>query len=1516
MVLQHPFNFKRMQKSIQSCLLFLLLACAGNIKAVAQSADYASSKEKIYIQTSHVFFKPGEQVYFKLYLVDAKDQRPSHQSSVAYVEILNPSGNVISKMNYKVENGYTEGSFDFGYDAVGGIYRIRAFTTWMQNEKESKYFVKDITLQKVIAPRVLMKLDFPKKGYGPGDEVTAEYSIRNLNDQPIRNYEAKFSVSIAGKVIETTKFQTDHEGRAKIKFNLPRDLSSNDGLLNILINYDSYTESISRSIPIVLNRIDLQFMPEGGTLVEGLPTFIAFKALNENGKAADIKGEVWDNNGNKVSSFESFHFGMGKFSFTPQKGKAYTVRVTSPVNITQQYKLPAASANGVIMNILRKNDRIVARLTSNLEARISLAGATKNVEYFRKEFMLKAGDQEIEIDPSKFPTGIARFTIYNEAGLPVAERICFLNEEKLLQVKITMNKQKYLPREKVTMTVQTLDEQGKPVPSNLSLAVMDDKLWSLADDKQDHILSWLLMSSELNGKVEEPQFYFKKDEVKAMPALDLVMLTHGYRYFDYIEYVEKEKKLRYTHDLDNVLSGVIVNERSMPVKASVLLINANNGGKAMNVTTGNDGVFFFSDVPPVGNYYIIARSLDRKEKVTVKVQQKGIGYNPFLAMQFKSVVPVERVFAALGPVTPLMEKPKTEEKVFGFAQFGKTVNNLEEVVVIGYGTMRKQAMTGAVAMVRADDIRQLNNVENALQGRVAGIEIVQQANPGAGGLINLRGARSISGGNEPLFVINGVPVSKFDWNINHGDISSITILKDASAVAIYGARAANGVIIVETKKIRGEKIRFDLTPEYYYSTLYVQPSPVSYAVARRFYAPKYNSLQASERNDFRETIYWNPVVQTDRNGIATLSFYNSDASTTFRAIAEGIGYNGKPGRAETTYAAQSPMSVDAKIPPYLTVGDKALIPLVIKNNFPQAMSATIEMSLPSTMKVGQYSTSITVEAESSTQVLVPVEAIAATNGRIGFMIRGSYNTETLSLPIVAGDKGFPVIETFSGNRSGQHQFNINKMVPGSLSSKLKLFSDLEGQLLDGIESMLREPYGCFEQTSSTTYPNIYVLKYLRESGKSNPAIEKKAMDYIERGYKRLIGFETSAGGFEWFGHTPPHEALTAYGLLEFTDMQEFINVDKQMLDRTKNYLLRRRDGKGEFMLATGGYDRFASVPNKIANIYIVYALTQAGVGQEIRLEYETAVKKALAGNDAYQLAMMAIAAKNMKNEKDFASLMEKLNENYKKLDLSCETSVVNSRDASLRVEAMSLYVLALARESSPRLGLMAELITRILGEKTYYGYGSTQSTVLALNAVVEYSKLVGEIAKESSVEFVLNNQKAMPGNQPDGALKDGDNALAIRYSNESNTIPYNFEVSYYTFTPPNSAKAELKLSTSLLDDQVKTGETVRLEVEVKNEKSMLQPMAIAKIGIPAGLSAQPWQLKEIMEKKQVAYYEIFDNYLVFYWMGFAPNETKKINLDLKAEVPGTYIGKAATTYLYYTPEHKHWNEGLKVEVTP
>jgi alpha-2-macroglobulin-like protein len=1505
--------------------IFICLVALLSLTGMAQPLNYGGAKEKVYLHTNHVFFKHGETVFFKLYLVNARMQTPSPLSPVAYVDVINPSGNVVQKLTYPIANGYTEGSFDFNESLPGGIYKLKAYTTWMKNEQDSLFFTKELTLQQVIAPRVLLKLDFPQKGFGPGDEVKADFSMRSLDDEPIRFHNGRFSVALNGKQAQQGNFKTDGSGKTTLRFRLPETLDSDDGLLNIQVSYDGFNEAISRSIPINLKNIDLQLLPEGGALVEGLESMVAFKALNNKGKAADIKGMLTDEKGNTVAVFESYHMGMGAFRFTPQPGMRYKAKIISLANNKQEFLLPAANQKGVVMHLQRNGLQMEAVLASTEAQEVTLTGTSKSNTLYEKRFSLPMGKKNITIPADAFPAGIAQFTLYRADGLPLAERLFFMNPEKELRVRITPDKKQYQPREKVTLNIHTTDEAGKPLPSNLSISVVDDKLWTFADDKQDHILSWLLLSSELKGKVEEPQFYFKKEEPKSIPALDLLMLTHGYRYFDYIEYVKNEKHLKFVPDQSNLVQGVLMNAKGNAVRGMVYLIDPTGAtNNAMQQYTGDDGIFVFSNISATKTYYLMAKGR-KKEKLHIKVLANGLGYNPQLAKLLKPVDFEPKDFAIIKE-KGLFDKQQVADRVEiakrevitleERLQMGSQVQS--EVVVVGYGAVKRRDMTGASAIVRAEDIRQapLMNFDNLLAGRVTGVQIATQANPGAGAMIRIRGIGSVNAANNPLFIIDGVPVERLDPALNMNDIEHVEVLKGPQATAFYGARAANGAIAIQSKKYRTQSLGFNLnkTPLWASSSVHVQTP--AYSVARRFYAPVYHSMEAPERNDFRETVYWNPVVETGDDGKASISFYNSDATTTFRTIAEGLSAGGRAGRSEITYASQTALSADVKIPPYLTMGDKALLPLVLKNNMDAVFNAQLGVEAPGFLKTGAMEPSITLAPGESRQVLIPAEVIAVGNGVIRFIVNTPFNSETITLPITAGGKGFPVVETLSGNDNQSLGFNINKPIAGTIRSQLKLFNNIEGQLLDGIESMLREPYGCFEQTSSSTYPNVFILKYLKQTGKANPTITEKAMGYIERGYKRLAGYETPVNGFEWFGHTPPHEALTAYGLLEFTDMKPFIKVNEDMMQRTKEFLLNRRDGKGGFLQSRGGYDAFASVPNKIANIYIVYALTQAGIGDEIKKEYEFAVRQAIESKDGYQMAMMALAADNMHNNTDFEKLLTLLDKHYEKNGLASETSVVNSRGISLDVEAQSLYALALLRQKETRLLRVSELLSKILAQKSYYGYGSTQATVMALNALTEFAKKVQVADNPDYPAFTLNGEPLKPGDVDAALLKDGRNSFAAAYTTKKNRIPYSIEVSYQTFTPPTSAIAEINLRTSLANKQTHVGETVRLTVEATNKKDTLQAMAIAKIGIPAGLSLQPWQLKEISEQNKVAYYEIFDNYLVLYWMGFKGGETKTIHLDLKAEVPGTYKGKAATTYLYYMPEHKYWVDGLEAEVLP
>ena len=1503
-------NINTMKKL--SLFLFFITLIGNASQALAQAIDQYQ-KEKIYVHTNHVFFKQGEALFFKLYLVNGVDNRPTAPSKIAYVEIIGPSGTVVEKQTYKVENGYCEGAFSIKESAVGGVYKIRAYTTWMMNEKEPTFFTKEFVVQKVISPRLLMKLDFLEKGYGPGSTVNADFSVRNLEDRPLSNLSGTFKVTIQGKIITTKVFKTGVNGKAKLIFELPKDLQSTDGLLNITVEHDAFTESISRSIPITLDQIDLQFMPEGGSFIAGINTNVAFKAVNEFGKPVDVKGIITDDKGQTVADFESYKFGMGKFKLTPTDRVNYKAILTSSNGKKSVYQLPRVAAEGASLQLGHEDGKITIQINAKQQRTVTLTGKSKAITYYNKQLLLEKGNNVFEVDEQLFPMGIVQFTLSNTEEIPFAERLMFLNANKHLSVNIATNKKRYKPREKVELTITTKDETGAPIPSNFSLAIVDDKLWSFADDRQNHIFSWLLLNSELKGSIEEPQFYFKKDEPKAAIALDLLMLTNGYRYFDFVEAVEETKQLKFGLGENISVLGMVTDQNDKPVIADVFLVYNKDYGKVLQLKTASDGLFYFPSLEKSGDYIVLARALNHKQKIKIRLLQSGLSYS-FLKSDVDDLL--NRSLEKIGKLKDNVADDKSINGNNLGLLLGDGKMELSEVVVISHSAVLKKNIAGAITVIRAEEIALANNgIFGALQGRLAGVSVTEIANPGASPTIQIRGSKSLAVNSDPLVVIDGVPTTKEGINqLDVNEITAITVLKDAQAVSIYGSRAANGVILITSRKNYNSKIRLDVTSRYPIAMEYVKVNGPEFTVVKKFYVPVYSNTDPDERTDFRETIYWNPVVQTDRNGKATVEFYNSDATTTFRAIAEGIGYNGKLGCADTTYSTISDLNIDVKIPPYLTVGDVVQLPLVVKNNSKKPLRAAVNLQLPDGIKAGTFEHNIVVYPDSSKLMLLPITAEKVTNGKIQFNVVSDTDKETLILPITVQQKGFPVIATFSGNTSAVHSFKINKMMSGTLVPKLSIYKDVEGQLVNGIESMLREPYGCFEQASSTTYPNVFILKYLRQVGKSNPEIEAKALNYLKSGYKRLIGFETSENGFEWFGKTPAHEALTAYGLLEFTAMKEFVEVDEAMLKRTKEFLLKRRDGNGGFRLSNTGYDRFASVPNAIANIYIVYAMSAAGFGKEIEHEYRVALANALKADDAYQLALMALAADHLKITADYAQLMQVLKTNYDQRNLSAETSVVNARDQSLRVETMSIYALALMRAQQPDLSFIAQLLSKIVSAKSYYGYGSTQATVMALAAVVEYAKLSQQQLMNNELIFTINGKQIKEDEELTKYLSEGDNTFSVVYKNGQNGVPYNLEVAYQTFTPPTSPKASLTIHTALSTAKATIAETVRMTIEVNNKENILQPMATAKIGIPAGLSLQPWQLKEITEKGQVAYYEIFDNYLVLYWMGFAPKETKIINLDLKADVPGTYKGKASNVYLYYTPEYKYWNDGVGVVV--
>ena len=184
------------------------------------------------------------------------------------------------------------------------------------------------------------------------------------------------------------------------------------------------------------------------------------------------------------------------------------------------------------------------------------------------------------------------------------------------------------------------------------------------------------------------------------------------------------------------------------------------------------------------------------------------------------------------------------------------------------------------------------------------------------------------------------------------------------------------------------------------------------------------------------------------------------------------------------------------------------------------------------------------------------------------------------------------------NERGKITLPIPKdIVGGSLAVTLRAYPSPMADLMAGVESILREPHGCFEQTSATNYPNAMALMYLQENNIAKPGVSRRAMTLLEKGYGKLTSFECTKRGYEWFGKDPGHEALSAFGLMQFNDMQKIMEVDSEMVVRTRAWLMKRRDGKGGFN-RNPRHLHVWSVQQEIVNAYVLWAITEADVAAQ------------------------------------------------------------------------------------------------------------------------------------------------------------------------------------------------------------------------------------------------------------------------------------------------------------------------------
>ncbi|WP_454881592.1 TonB-dependent receptor plug domain-containing protein [Sphingobacterium detergens] len=1491
--------------------------------------------ERVYAHTNKTIFAPEETIYFTTYLCNTAFG-VSNQSDIVLVDLIAPNGQVIQHRQFAANTIYAKGSLQLGGQLAGGIYKLKVQTPWMINFPNLAY-EKDITIMRTNPPRLIMQLELEKESYGKGETVAADFVVKDLGNHPLSNQSFVYEVSIGGELYLSQDSKTDHLGKSQVTFALPAILKDKHVSLNVRFVHQQQIESISKSVPIILDDIDVQFMPEGGYLLGKFSNVVAFKALNAEGFPADIEGTIYDDRGNEISKFSSFHQGMGKFSFIPKQGRAYYAQLEKPYRANKQITLPTMKPDGIKVQLDEQSkNELSLQVISSMDSRVSYLIRKEDKIFHTGELAVTKGINSLKVSKEALPQGVLSISILQGRQI-LSERLFFNAINDGLQIHVTSDKAIYKTREDVKLTIETRDARGEAVPAAISLSVVDDKILSYLNDKQHDLLSWMWLGTAVQGDIYQPAFYFDPTKDKRTQALDILMLTQGWRNYKWDKVLSNDELTVVKTPPNNLLRGVVYRQGKgrNTVYSSKMYVVADS--LLYTVTPDKQGRFSVRTIPcALWRIYIPTHRKNEFYYVTASrnedlasVREKRRATVPVL-VKFETTPLIQRV----NDETPLPPKIEMEP------QASNRDGVLEEVVVLGYDVDRKRSLTGSVVTISGNDLYAQADLISTLSGKLAGVSVspsVERSNAP----VVIRGMNSIGGTGGPLFVVDGVPYNEANMANFTGFppelIQSISILKDASATAIYGVRGANGVILITTKGgkgMEGDAASFlgnsHLVGPQEYLTLNTVSPKVRFDQPQEFYVPKYQNKQALIKDDFRDNIYWNYHIETNAQGRALVTFPNADENTSYRVIVEGIGKNGMIGRSQqTTYQVRDEIGLDVKLPLYASQGDLINAQLLVDNTRRQPVSIRSQVDLVGdNLEWKSEGSNLKIGAQEQSQVRVPLEVKRPSIDRdkIRFSIRTDSSAQGIIKDIKLFNKGFPVAFGHSTSKYVEHEFELKNAVKGSQQLSVELYLNPLKQITQGLERIVREPHGCFEQVSSSVYPNIYALSLMRQI-RTDEFLQRKTKEFLENGYKKLAAYEIKGGGFDWYGKPPAHEVLSAFGLIEFIEMKPFIAVDQKMIERTKNWLLSKKDGRGGYHQAKGRY-AFSGNRELINNTYITYALSVAGLREEIENEFQKAYQEVLRSKDPYRMALVALTASNLNKLEQLENLKLQLKELLPsvvegKKEL-VEGSITNSDGRSLRNETLAWIALVFQLDKKPsnELTLCMEALVKF-ADKGYYG--STQATGLALKAATGYYQLFDQdmkTKKGKKIELWVDGEILLRDTTPQAdslsklfslELPAGKHKISLRLENLDYAVA-SYRFNYLTLESPSAKDRTLDLSTSLSSNRVRLGDNTVLKVRLNNKRGRAQAMPLAKVGIPGGLTPEPQQLRDLMEKGFVDYYEIFENYLVFYWRGIDAKETKELSIDLKAQVPGRYQGAASSGYLYYTEELKDWQEGLKVEI--
>lgn len=705
------------------------------------------------------------------------------------------------------------------------------------------------------------------------------------------------------------------------------------------------------------------------------------------------------------------------------------------------------------------------------------------------------------------------------------------------------------------------------------------------------------------------------------------------------------------------------------------------------------------------------------------------------------------------------------------------------------------------------------------------------------------------------------------------------------------------------------------------------------------------------REHFQETLVWHPSLETDRQGRAHLKFKLADNITTWKLKVIGSTVDGEIGTAEQEFLAFQPFFAEHDPPRVLTAGDEIALPVVLRNYLdkPQTVEARIKPEAWFTL-LSPARTRAIVKAGDAANVIFDFRAATAVkDGRQRITAIGGEASDAIEKPVSVHPDGEEITQTASDVFTTAGQLNVSvpaDAIKGSVQAELKIYPNLMAHALEGIEGILQRPYGCGEQTISSTYPNVMALRYLGGQDERMPAVAAKARRYARAGYERLLGYRAASGGFSYWGRGEADLALTAYALRFLHDAGEFVEADEAVMNQARAWLIRQQQPDGRW-IAQAWSNTEDTRRTAMTTAFIARVLAQQSriappdkaAAESLKRALDYLAQRTDEIDEPYLMASFALAAMDANDTERGAKAVSRLRALAREEAGTSYWSLESNTPfygwgLAGRIETTALAVKALRRDTATRAHSDAaknnELVNRgllfLLRHKDRYGvWLSTQATINVLETLIELNDVEARGDAGGQADVFVSGQRVGTVTMPPGHqlsspltvdlspfLSPGDHRIEIRRAGPAVQASAQLVATHYAAWKPAAVgqtenfrpgeASALKFAVSYDRAEAKPGDEITCRVMAERIGHRGYGMLLAEIGLPPGADVDRASLEQAMQQSgwELSQYDVLpDRVIVYLWPrtgGTKFSFTFRPRYGIRAQTAPSLL------YDYYNPE--------------